>query len=206
MLFTFLSCRNENKEYLLPEIEDINYNNYDTSDFKNGDKVFLTKYDGSTSDSFFIGKSTPNDIIMLFGIGEIDTTFGRNQTTSNNPDDQYVNGKWIYLFYKEKGLSFVFQKPYKKGESPEEILTSKENCLLQTINLVSPSDYYLDNVFTGMTYGAVIRKFKEPSWNIQNGIVYDSYGLHLTFDKKVYNNDSSARLKKIERLERRFYK
>ncbi|MBK7041291.1 MAG: hypothetical protein IPH46_12690 [Bacteroidetes bacterium] len=70
---------------------------------------------------------------------------------------------------------------------------------------MTPSDYYLDNVYTGMTYGAVIRKFKEASWNIQNGIVYDSYGLHLTFDKKVYNHDTTARLNKIERTKRFFY-
>ncbi|MBK9481516.1 MAG: hypothetical protein IPO02_05915 [Bacteroidetes bacterium] len=191
--------------YHLPEREDVNYNDYDTANFIDGDKVFLTKYDDSTSDIVLIGKSIPNDIIKLFGKGEIDTSFDRNLTTSNNPNDHYVTGKWIHLFYKEKGLSFSFQKPYKKGESPEEILTSKDHCLLHTIKLVSPSDYYLDNVFAGMTYGAVIRKFKEASWNIHNGIVYDSYGLHLTFDKKVYNHDTTARLNKIERTKRFFY-
>lgn len=205
MLVSFLSCRNENMNYHLPEREDVNYNDYDTTNFMDGDKVFLTKYDDSASDSVLIGKSIPNDIIKLFGKGEIDTSFERNLTTSNNPNDHYVTRKWIHLFYKEKGISFSFQKPYKKGESPEEILTSKDHCLLHTIKLVTPSDYYLDNVYTGMTYGAVIRKFKEASWNIQNGIVYDSYGLHLTFDKKVYNHDTTARLNKIERTKRFFY-
>jgi hypothetical protein len=206
IVFIFLSCRNENVDYLLPEFEDVNYNNYDTTNLNNGDKVFLTKYDGSTSDSVLIGKSTPDDIIKLFGSCKIDTVFEYNLTTSNNPENHYVVGKWIYLAYEDKGLRFSFQKPHRDGESPEEILTSKDNCLLQTINLVSPSDYYLDNVFTGMSYGAVIRKFGIPSWNIQNGIVYDSIGLRLSFDKKVYKNDTTARIKEIERLERRFFK
>ncbi len=206
IVFIFLSCRNENVDYLLPEFEDVNYNNYDTTNLNNGDKVFLTKYDGSTSDSVLIGKSTPDDIIKLFGSCKIDTVFEYNLTTSNNPENHYVVGKWIYLAYEDKGLRFSFQKPHRDGESPEEILTSKDNCLLQSINLVSPADYYLDNVFTGMSYGAVIRKFGIPSWNIQNGIVYDAIGLRLTFDKKVYKNDTTARIKEIERLERRFFK
>ena len=80
MLVSFLSCRNENMDYHLPEREDVNYNDYDTTNFIVGDKVFLTKYDDSASDSVLIGKSIPNDIIKLFGKGEIDTSFERNES------------------------------------------------------------------------------------------------------------------------------
>jgi hypothetical protein len=204
--FAFLSSCTENvgegSDYIMPAVENVNFNKYDTTDFTNGDKVFLTRFDGSGSDSLFIGKSMPSDVIKLFGYAKTDTLLLESPTTTEN---HYYYGKIESIEYKDKGLTFTFFRNMKVGETPEELASKKDTCFLCEITVNQPADYYLDNVFIGMDYNSVIRKFGKPSYEITKGIVYDSYGLHLTFDHEVYKKGETGRLKEIVRKDRSFY-
>jgi len=201
LVFAFLPGCNHNNGIMLP-IENVIYNKYDTADLTHGDKVFLTKFDGSISDSILIGKSTPSDIIKLFGYAKIDTVLLESPTTTEN---HYYYGKTETINYKNKDLTFTFYRNMRVGETPEDLYYRKDTCFLSEITVKSPANYYLDNVFIGMDYNSIIKKFGKPSYQIHNGIVYDSYGLHLTFDKEVYKRGETGRLKEIVRTDRIYF-
>lgn len=212
ILFLFIlfvvSCSGKNdksvseNEYAPAGLEDVNFNKYDSTDLVNGDKVYLTKFNAATSDSLIIGKSTVYDVIKLFGEGKMDTSLQEYPTASDN---HYYYGKILWVEYESEGLTFSFFRAIRDGETPEELLVADDSCFLESIILRSPSNYYLDNVFIGMTYGAVIKKYGKPSFEITNGIVYRLYGLWLTFDREVYKNDESGKLLEISRSDRSWF-
>ena len=201
-----VSCSGKNDKLVSDDtqrnLEDVNFHKYDSTDLVNGDKVYLTKFNASASHSLIIGRSTVYDVIKLFGEGEMDTALQEYPTASDN---HYYYGKILWMEYKNIGLTFSFFRALRDGETPEELLVADDSCFLESIIVRSPSNYYLDNVFIGMTYGAVIKKYGTPSFEITNGIVYRRYGLWLTFDREVYKNDESGKLIEISRSDRSWF-
>ena len=166
------------------------------TDFEKGDKIVLTKDNNSVT--FFIGKTTVEDVLNILGKAKIETNIWKFPGKTEKP----LYGKRQTIEYKDKGLFFIFERDgvkYKK-------YALKDTCLLDEI-IITSSDYCLDNVCIGTTKADIVKKFGKGDYGIQNGVAdstnlwYNSLGLTLTFDK----SGELGRLKQIHRQETELY-
>ena len=166
------------------------------TDFVNGDKVVLSNT--NHSDKFFIGKTTTENVISVFGKANIETDIWK----FTGKTEKQLFGKRQTIKYKGIGIVFIFEGDGVK----EKKYAVKDTCLLDEIIITSP-DYCLDNVCIGTTKSDIVKRFGEGLYGITNGIVdstnlwYNPLGLTLTFDKSGQN----GKLKQIHRQETESY-
>lgn len=152
---------------------------------QNGPLGTVTITHQNESIEVLIDKTTPKEIVDLFGKNRISSRIER----FNGHTDKPMYTREQNLYYKELGICFTF----RSGSIQPKKLAKADSCSLAVVTIFENSSYCLDGICIDTPRDQIVD-------TLGPGIDFDSARGYLEGYIAVYKADDSTKLKELQRF------